>query len=203
MIYLSGHRTSHVHRNLGFMTSPRIGQLPFQGEWWALDNGCYSDPGGFSIQRYLGFIQRLAPFRETCLFVTAPDVPFDAEGTVARWQEYGAGVRALGFPVAFVTQDGMGIEDVPWGDCDALFVGGSTRWKLGHESTSLITHALQLLKWVHVGRVNSLKRLRAAQIAGAQSVDGTYLKFGPDTNWPSLQSWLGELEVQPSMVLPS
>ena len=43
---------------------------------------------------------------------------------------------------------------------------------------------------VHCGRVNSWRRLRACAVSGVDSVDGTYLKFGPDANWPTLTAWL-------------
>lgn len=43
---------------------------------------------------------------------------------------------------------------------------------------------------MHVGRVNSLKRLRYAVSIGGDSVDGTYLVFAPDHNLVTLQYWL-------------
>jgi hypothetical protein len=48
-----------------------------------------------------------------------------------------------------------------------------------------------------VGRVNSRARLRWAATTGVDSVDGTYLRYGPDRNWPHLRAWLHELEVAP------
>jgi hypothetical protein len=50
-----------------------------------------------------------------------------------------------------------------------------------------------------MGRVNSLKRFRAARSMGCDSVDGTYLTFGPDINLPKLLSWLDDSETAPML----
>jgi hypothetical protein len=42
----------------------------------------------------------------------------------------------------------------------------------------------------HRSRVNSLTRLRYAVSIGCDSVDGTYLAYGPDRNLPALLRWL-------------
>jgi hypothetical protein len=41
-----------------------------------------------------------------------------------------------------------------------------------------------------MGRVNSLRRLRLAARDGYDSVDGTFLAFGPDKNLPRLLAYL-------------
>jgi hypothetical protein len=51
-------------------------------------------------------------------------------------------------------------------------------------------------KWVHMGRVNSLRRLRYAAAIGCDSADGTYLAFGPDTNLPAVRGWLRDVNGQ-------
>lgn len=45
-----------------------------------------------------------------------------------------------------------------------------------------------------MGRVNSLRRLHYAVSIGCDSVDGTYLAHGPDTNLPRLLGWLRTLD---------
>jgi hypothetical protein len=42
-------------------------------------------------------------------------------------------IRYAGFPVAFVARDDLEHLTVPWDDFDALFIGGSTSWKLAAE----------------------------------------------------------------------
>lgn len=173
------------------MVTPEMGnRLPPHG-YFAIDNGCFAHPDTFSMEKYERYVTRLlATDAHRCLFVTAPDVPFDADGTVARFEQYGARTKALGAPVAFITQDGMGVEDVPWSDIDALFVGGSTAWKTGYESGALLNRARERGVWTHMGRVNSYSRYRAAETMGCDSADGTFLAFGPDANWPRLRGWL-------------
>lgn len=187
MLYLSGAiRPEISHPSLGWMFSPRMGnRVPDHG-YYAIDNGCFGNPEGFAMGDYAAFVaKKIAQGgRERCLFVVAPDVPFDADGTIRRFEQYSADMRALGLPVAFVTQDGMGVEDVPWGGTDALFVGGSDGWKTGHESGALINAAKRRGVWVHVGRVNTTRRWDAALSLGADSVDGTKIAYGVDENWP-------------------
>ena len=73
----------------------------------------------------------------------------------------------MGFPLAFVAQDGMTPADVP-NNAYAVFVGGSTDWKLKN------AHIFKgSATWLHVGRVNSEERIRWAEGIGADSVDGT------------------------------
>lgn len=43
---------------------------------------------------------------------------------------------------------------------------------------------------MHMGRVNSERRLRYADAIGCDSADGTYLAFGPDVNLPDVLAWL-------------
>ncbi|OQA22636.1 MAG: hypothetical protein BWY63_00724 [Chloroflexi bacterium ADurb.Bin360] len=64
---------------------------------------------------------------------------------------------------------------------DVLFVGGSTQYKLGPEAAACIAWAKRRGRWVHVGRVNSLTRFRYFQLLGADSCDGTFPCFEPDT----------------------
>lgn len=201
MLYLSGAiRPQLRHKRLGWMFSPNMGnRIPDDG-LWALDNGCFSN-SAIDVDRFLDHaMKRLKEAGERCLFIVAPDVPFQAKETLERFAAWGQRVRNLA-PVALVSQDGMHSEDIPWRDVDALFVGGSTGWKTGHESAEIVSIARRWGKWVHMGRVNSQRRLFAAQSIGCDSADGTYLKYGPDVNWPRLRSWLEAQEREPAMVL--
>lgn len=62
-------------------------------------------------------------------------------------------------------------------------------WKLGPHPRALVAEAKRRGKWVHMGRVNSGKRFRYAAAIGCDSVDGTYLTNGADTNLPKLLAW--------------
>jgi EAL domain-containing protein (putative c-di-GMP-specific phosphodiesterase class I) len=76
-----------------------------------------------------------------------------------------------------------------WDEIDCLFIGGSTEWKLGPAAAELVAIANSLGKWVHMGRVNSERRYRYAEAIGCDSVDGTYLTYGPDKLLPIVQAW--------------
>jgi hypothetical protein len=76
-----------------------------------------------------------------------------------------------------------------WEEFDCLFIGGDIEWKLGEEALRLIEFARKARKHVHVGRVNTRKRLRYFQLAGAHSVDGNALKFFDD-NYPMIHHTL-------------
>lgn len=122
-----------------------------------------------------------------CLFAVVPDWVNDATRTNQRWAQYHGIVRNLGLRPAYVLQNGC--ESIP-ASAGAVFVGGDTAWKLGSEARRLIAQAKARGMWVHMGRVNSLRRLRYAAQLGCDSADGTCLAFGPDTNLPKLLRWL-------------
>ena len=71
-------------------------------------------------------------------------------------------------------QDGMSESDVSHllGPYVGLFVGGSTDWKLRTMSAwGLLSRARGC--WLHIGRVNSERRIALCALAGAHSFDGT------------------------------
>lgn len=78
---------------------------------------------------------------------------------------------------------------MPWHTFDVLFIGGSTEWKLGPGARALVAEAKRRGKWVHMGRVNSGRRWSYAEHIGCDSVDGTFLAFGPDLNMRRLRGW--------------
>lgn len=203
MIYLSGCvRPELSHPMLGFMITPDMGNHVPEDSWWAMDNACFNHPDDFNFDRFERSLKaRMAYAGDRLLFVVTPDVPFDADGTIRRFEEYKDRMKKLGAPVAFVTQDGMQLEDLPWNDFDAMFVGGSTVWKTGTESGALIREAKRRGKWVHMGRVNSLRRLYVAESMGCDSVDGTFLAKGPKVNWPRMLHWFEQFKLQPVMAL--
>jgi len=102
-------------------------------------------------------------------------------------------IRALGFPVALVGQDGLQMADVPWDDLDAFFIGGSTEWKLSREAATLAAYAKSKGKWVHMGRVNSRKRIHYAERIGCDSIDGTAFSKWSNVFIPKGLSWIAPL----------
>jgi hypothetical protein len=161
---------------VGRLVSPRSGTLIRPGERWAGDNDAFLawDEGRF--RRMLDRLEGIPG----CIFVAAPDVVADAGATLDRFAVWRPELARRGFPVALVGQDGMASDDPPWGHLDALFIGGSTEWKLSPAAAELAAEAKRRDKWVHVGRVNTRRRLRIAYDMGANSVDGTGWSMFPD-----------------------
>lgn len=199
MIFLSGAINATMLANprpdLGLMIQPGMGNshapLPF---WqFAADNGCFSPRIPFDPGKWMAWLGTLRPYRDTCLFAVAPDVYRDAEATLARSRPYLWVIEQLGFRRAFVTQNGCRSEFVPWGEFEVLFMGGDDAWKFCRASLDLVSEAQGRGLQVHAGRVNSWDRLLKCAAAGVDSADGTYLKYGPDVNWPKLMDWLDRL----------
>lgn len=196
--YLSGAvrgQLAGLRDDLGFILTPNMGNAPdLSAQVWGADNGCFSKPETFSLDRYLGWLA--ARPAGTCLFATAPDVVGDAIATLNRSLPVFPKIRALGYQAALVAQDGLeNVRIIPWHAFDVLFIGGSTEWKLGAACAAIVREAKARGKWVHMGRVNSFKRLAYAQAIGCDSADGTFVAFGPDRNVPQLVSWLDRLNM--------
>lgn len=200
-MYLVGNRVAGTealldeHR-IGLMNTPKNAYAIREGWIWAADNGCFGKgyPGDAKWLAWLGSFtegQRLS-----CLFATAPDVVGDAAASLARSLPFLDAIRAMGYPAALVTQDGLTPEQVPWEQVDWLFIGGTDAHKMGPEGKALIAAAIEHGKRIHVGRVNSQRRYLAFKSLGCDSADGTYLGFGPRTNLPKLMSWLRHGETQ-------
>lgn len=178
---------------LGYIDTPAQGNRRYPFVTWCADNGCFGKgyPGDWD---WIGWLARNVDDVESCKFATAPDVVGDAVATLARSQPWLPMIRKLGYAAALVAQDGLEDLTVPWDAFDALFIGGSTEWKLGAAAAALTAQAKARGKWVHMGRVNSRKRLVYADDIGCDSADGTYLTYGPKVNLPRLLSWLDAIE---------
>ena len=182
---------------LGYIDTPAQGNRRPDGVVWCADNGCFSDK--WDEAKWWRFLEANAHDAATCLFAVAPDVVADAWRSGIRSLPWIEPIKALGYPVAWVAQDGQESHPLPWGGIDALFVGGSTEWKLGPEARRLVAEAKRRGKWVHMGRVNSERRYRYALTIGCDSADGTYLTFGPDQLLPDVLAW-SRLADQPTLI---
>lgn len=190
---------------IGCMTTPAQGNILPEGCYWAADNGKFGKgwPGADAWYAWLaGQVERYGPQR--CLWAVAPDVPFDAAGTLTESLPWLPRIRALGIPAAFAAQDGCENGLIPWDEFDVLFLAGSAgdgtpNWKIGPIAERLCQEARERGKTVHMGRVNSLRRLRIAEWMGCDTADGTYLAFGPDKNLPQLLGWSQHIARYPSL----
>lgn len=162
------------------------------GTTWCADNGCFSDK--WDERKWWQFLIDNAHRADTCLFAVAPDVVGDAAATLEKSAPWLPKIRGLGYPVAFVAQNGFDADLIPWDAIDVLFIGGDDAFKLGAEGIAASHEAKVRGKSVHAGRINSDRRWRFAAAPypyglGADSADGTYLTFGPDVNLPKLLAW--------------
>lgn len=188
-------------RIVGLLDTPATSYAKAPGWLWAADNGCFNERTYVGDDAWFGWLERNADRADDCLFATAPDVVGDAQATLDRSLPWLPRIRALGYPAALVAQDGLEALDVPWDAFDVLFIGGSTEWKLDPEAASLALRARRHGKRVHMGRVNSRKRLRYAAAIGCDTADGTFLAFGPDVNVPKLAAWVRDLAARPFLPL--
>lgn len=178
---------------LGCIVTPgQRNRLP-AGARLCADNGAYG-AGYVGDQAWFAWLSTLPADR--CAFAVAPDVVADAAATLDRSAPWLPRIRHLGIPAALAAQDGLEHLHIPWDTFDVLFLGGSTEWKLGPAAHSLTVEAHRRGHPVHMGRVNSAKRMRYARYLDVDSVDGTYLTFGPDTNLPTVLAWLRETNDQ-------
>ncbi len=177
--------------HLGYLLTPDICKpahvrLAKRSGCWAADNSAFA---GFDPAKFCGFLEKISRIAG-CLWVSAPDVVADGKRTLERFGVWQPVLAELGVPVAFVAQDGAEDLDVPWGRLRCLFVGGSTDWKLSQASRDLIGEAKRRGRWVHVGRVNSQKRVRWCVEAGADSFDGSGFGMFPAVNVPKGLAWI-------------
>jgi hypothetical protein len=135
---------------------------------FAIDNGAFA---GFDRRRFENLLAIHQPRLPLCRFVAVPDVPYDARRTLEVFDHWHQDL--CHWPLAFVAQDGQELLPIPWAKIQALFIGGSSNWKLSPHAIACIRAAKAIGKWVHVGRVNTPGRYEAFRDLGADSCDGT------------------------------
>lgn len=201
------HRRFWDHPSFGHLVTPRSGNSlrVMNGKPWAADNDCFQ---GWDMKRERAFSKMLGRIcldgnKQTCRFVAAPDAVGDAATTLDRFAAWQPIIASCGLPVALVAQDGLTIDAVPWEQTDALFVGGSTEFKLSFNAELLIGEAKARGKWVHIGRVSSFRRVRHFHEIGVDSIDGTCWSRWSDVYFPKFLKWLHKLNEQPHFLTPN
>lgn len=197
MLYLTPNSSIEVAEIIkqgifGQITSPKSGDKIIEGAQWALDNGCFANTWTESrwtknIVRYRGI--------PNCLFAVVPDIVADANGTDRLWYEWADFVKECGYKAAYVLQNGC--THIPE-NADAVFTGGDTDWKLGPEASNWIKQAKKRGLWTHMGRVNSLKRLKYAKEQGYDSCDGTFITYAPSKNAKIMSKWVQQINLTPN-----
>lgn len=157
---------------------------------WGADNGAFS---GFDPVAFRRMLRRIAG-KPRLLWVTCPDVVADARATVALFREWEPELREARMPVAFVLQDGQEDMELPPADC--YFVGGSTKFKLSESAGDLAAEGNRRGAWLHMGRVNSRRRLETALSMGCDSIDGSSMSMFGDTHILKFLLWTRWLEAR-------
>ena len=151
---------------LGWLQTPRVAlsfariacsRLPI-----ACDNSAFSH---FNASAFFRMLDRARGFDVE--WVAVPDVVGDAKETLRLFRLYSPLIER---PLAFVAQNGAEDLELPQ-NIRCLFVGGTTKWKLSRAALSVIDEAKRRGCTVHMGRVNSLKRIRYAYRIGCDSID--------------------------------
>lgn len=183
----------HAGPGFGRLLSPRefsrAADTAAAGIPWAADNDCFQRLDADAYLRMLHAIRGVTG----CRFVTAPDVVGDWHATLERWRYWRDTLAMLELPAAYVLQDGQPPHLVPWDDVAAVFIGGTTEYKLGAAAERLAAEARARGKWVHMGRVNSRRRFDYARAIGCDSTDGTAYSKWRSTHLPRALTWHRQL----------
>ena len=140
-------------------------QYALAGVPYGLDNGCFSTFRKATWRRLLTQARETKP-----VFVCLPDIVGDARRTLDLFDFFLE--ETEGLPRALVLQDGIGKHPIPMRYMDAVFIGGSDDFKVSAEAFNAAKAAKMADKWVHVGRVNTAKRVMD-WIGKADSLDGS------------------------------
>ena len=153
------------------LTGYRLANVPY-----AIDNGCFTEFNRKTWDRLLEEAEAKAcDFSDPTnarppVFVTLPDIVASAARTLDLFDYFKT--YTVGFNRALVLQDGIANHRIPWDDLAAVFVGGSDSFKVSKEARDCAKVAKMLGKWVHVGRVNTARRVRD-WLDLADSIDGS------------------------------
>jgi hypothetical protein len=150
------------------------GELRTEGMRYALDNGAWSAFQQGELLDEDAFLLAVDKLGERADWIVLPDI---VQGGLAsldyslRWKER---LRDMPTQLLIAVQDGMQLEHVAsfLSPVVGIFIGGSTEWK---EATAEAWGLLARRRncHLHVGRVNSARRIRICAAAGADSFDGS------------------------------
>lgn len=190
MLLLVSGATTTVNRHisskyLGVLLTPQAGNKPHDILPFAADNAAFSN---WSQHKFEIMISSLVVHDP--MWVACPDVVGDAKETYSLFKFWQPLIKLLGLPVAYVLQNGQELIGVPWDDVDALFIGGDNDFKLGKYAEYITGKARMKGKMVHMGRVNSIKRIKYAIDIGCTSIDGTSCSKFPDVYIPKFLNFI-------------
>lgn len=143
---------------------------------FAIDNGAYA---GFDAGKFERLLTRQAEHKANCLFVVPPDVVGSARRTLECFDVWYPLVSQ--WPIGLAMQDGMEDFDIDWGLIAAVFIGGSTEWKMSDAAADIVKAAKIIGKHVHIGRITTPNRFKYFEDLGADTCDGNAVNRWDET----------------------
>ena len=139
---------------------------------YALDNGAwgaFQQGVEFNDDAFRWALDRIGDRAD---WTVIPDCVQDKEKTLERTEKWWPEVER--YRPLLAVQDDMTEADVlPWLLAGAgVFIGGTTEWKL-KTAPQWVELAHRHGRICHMGRVNSVRRIRYCQYVGIDSIDGT------------------------------
>ncbi len=148
-----------------------------EGFRYAIDNGAWTafqkgEP--FDRHAFLGVVSSLGKDAD---FIVIPDVVAGGRESLAFSRQWIPRLSRERRPLYLAVQDGMTPDDVAdvlkaWPEVSGLFVGGSSEWK-DQTLPAWAQFAIERGVKIHVGRVNTKRRLDHCQRCGVDSIDGS------------------------------
>lgn len=141
---------------------------------WACDNGAWGAFQHGETFDVAAFERHIADHGDGAEFIVVPDIVAGGIESLRMSLDWLPRLAGVDRRRLLAVQDGMTAGDIAphLSPTVGVFVGGSTEWKL-----STMRAWGQLARrhgaYLHVGRVNTIRRIRLCQDAGADSFDGT------------------------------
>lgn len=161
-------RHSAVYDFIGGQLLTPLTRYSNAGGVFGIDNGAFSR---FDRKGFMGLLEREKPNRQRCKFVAMPDVVGSARRTLEAFEFWADHIT--NWPLALVCQDGIEDLPIPWARLDAVFIGGSTDWKMSKAAADVIKAAQLMEVHTHVGRINTTKRWGPFESLGVDTCDGS------------------------------
>jgi hypothetical protein len=151
-------------------------------ENFGIDNGAWSAfqrKTEWTPDRWIPLIEK---YGQSAMWAVAPDIVLGGPESLQRSLAWLPWMLDRCRRVLIAVQNGMTYEDLaPYvSDRVGIFVGGDDSWK---ESSLPMWGRLKTDSgcWLHVGRVNTARRIKLAAMSGADSIDGTSAIKWPET----------------------
>jgi len=141
---------------------------------YALDNGAWSYYCRGKRFDDKAFVKALRKLGAKADWTTVPDIVAGGKASLELSLRWLPTVLSECAYALIAVQDGLIAEDIAafLGERVGIFVGGSTAWKLATLAMWGYVGRQQGC-WVHVGRVNTARRIDLCQAAGVTSFDGS------------------------------